>query len=100
MTRFVETDFDMWSNIHFGYVGGSTGLSRGTLQWGAKKFGGVDDAADRISINVGVSLWNRHGNDLRPGHLQSAITQAIPRYEAAQASDAELTFLQPWGDGI
>ena len=107
--------YDIWSNIHYGYVGIAGGLSESMLMDGAgveqigsdtkrwledrEKYPGphltaslsdglraFDDIADRVAISIGVKLANRH-----PG---GGVT--------AQIIMAEVLAVAPenWGDGV
>jgi len=106
--------YDIWSNVHYGYVGMAGGLSEGILLDGAgveqiasdsirkvqkwKERPGPhrsadiegmrawDDVADRTSISIGVKLYRLHPN--------GGIT--------AQMVMNEVLAVQPagWGDGI
>lgn len=66
-----EYYFDVWSNIHFGYVGRAAGISRDTLLSGASAEQGVQDLVrlkwpsgdapqDRAAIIVGCDLFDNH----------------------------------------
>lgn len=106
--------YDIWSNIHFGYVGRAGGLSESALadgagleqiasesvrkiinwkkrQWpdaaeGVDGLRAYDDDQDRISIDIGIKLFAEHPN--------GGIT--------AQMIMAEVLAVKPqdWGDGV
>lgn len=90
--------YDMWSNIHYGYVGSSVDLPASTLRL-ANRREGIYDAADRVSVDIGISLWEKHGQELQPKHIQTAILRAVPEYVEARLHERS-RFLMPWGDGI
>ncbi len=96
-----ELYYDLWSNIHFGYVGRAAGFPRDVLQAGAgnEPGAGRNDQADVISVDIGVQLWDKHGADLKPEDIHRAILDHIDDYEAAMNEDPELRFLRPWGNG-
>ncbi|PWK31742.1 polymorphic toxin type 44 domain-containing protein, partial [Pseudomonas sp. OV226] len=112
--------YDIWSNIHYGYVGRAGGLSESVLSDGAgaeqivsdserklRELVGLnsgkkplpgphrsadvdglrawDDAPDRISISIGIKLYNQHPN--------GGITAKMVMDEVLAVSPEE------WGDG-
>ncbi|MEP6519501.1 polymorphic toxin type 44 domain-containing protein, partial [Microcoleus vaginatus] len=68
-----EFYYDIWSNIHYGYVGKAAGFSDGYLQFGA----GLNDlwetqqlnGPDKNAVNLGIELWNETGGN--PNNLTS-----------------------------
>jgi uncharacterized protein YraI len=57
----AAVNFDVWSNIHYGYVGTVLGISRGSLQTFADAGrwvpgAGRNDAGDRLAVDIGVDL--------------------------------------------
>lgn len=109
-----EYFYDIWSNIHYGYVGIAGGLSEEWLLDGAglEQIGSdlwrkiwspierpgphtsadidglraYDDVADRVSINIGIKLKRHHPN--------GGITAKIIMDEVLAVNPAD------WGDGI
>jgi hypothetical protein len=86
----------VWSNIHFGYVGASVGFPEALLQFGAdlgRRYpvlsGVVGDngPADVVSIDIGYSLWEEHGENLTVAQLVSAVRAGQPRYQGALILD-------------
>ncbi|KAA5839222.1 hypothetical protein F2A38_20365 [Pseudomonas chlororaphis] len=112
--------YDIWSNIHYGYVGMAGGLTEGVLldgagieqivsdqlrRWGEQIFvakedqrlkgphatEGVegmrawDDVPDRISISIGMKLYNKYPNGGITAHTIMAEVLAVTPEE--------------WGDG-
>lgn len=59
--------FDVWSNIHYGYVGLSVGFSEGILDKGASQeqsnagTGDADPIDDVTAIHIGYALYKRFG---------------------------------------
>jgi hypothetical protein len=69
-------NFDVWSNIHYGYVGTLLGLSSIALQTAANGFpgSGLNDDGDRLTIDIGIQLAHK----IAPGDLsQEAIDSAV-----------------------
>ncbi|MGB2572541.1 fibronectin type III domain-containing protein [Micromonospora citrea] len=67
-----EVYYDVWSNIHYGYVGRRAKFTEWELQTGAAPVG-VQDDGDVRSIGIGASLWNSHGYGLSRQNIDSAI---------------------------
>ena len=87
-----EYYYDIWSNIHYGYVGTAAGFSRETLQNGAASgvpFAGVNDRGDRISVDIGVDLWEKYGTALTEADLHQAILNSTNELLKATEADPE-----------
>jgi len=95
----IEYYFDIWSNIHYGYVGAAAGFSQDTLLDGAgaaqwlsetyKKFRGegpgsqeapgiaglrrFDDPSDQSAIKGGIRLWETYDLALTPAKIVHAL---------------------------
>jgi len=87
--------FDIWSNIHYGYVGVASGFSESELinGAGAEQIGSVlysggqpssspnsptwlsswDEPSDTASIQIGSTLWNNYGLNVTPADLYLAV---------------------------
>lgn len=109
----VDYFYDIWSNIHYGYVGRFAGLSEAVLldgagleqiasdsirkvqKWGERKgprrsaeIDGLrawDDIGDRVSISIGVKLYEQHPNGGITAKMLMDEVLALPR--------------SSWGDG-
>jgi Bacterial toxin 44 len=72
-----EWFFDIWSNIHYGYVGASVGFSESTLLTGANAgefFGaGGNDPVDDAMAKIGFRMWQRHGADIGEHQIASEV---------------------------
>jgi hypothetical protein len=70
-----EWYYDIWSNIHYGFVGRAAGFSAWELQTGAKMGGaaGTNDGVDEITVQIGVDLWDSYGNNLTKQQLHQKI---------------------------
>jgi hypothetical protein len=93
-----EIYYDIWSNIHYGYVGSSIGISTETLQFFpnmelyvptilkaiTRKVFGQSDAGDAISIDIGISLWQKYKFGLSKEELHNEILTNIPAYFNSQ----------------
>ena len=68
--------YDVWSNIHYGYVGRAAGWSRSDLITGShiSEGAGHTDAGDDLSINIGMDLYEQYGaTGLTTARLDAAI---------------------------
>lgn len=75
--------YDVWSNIHYGYVGVEAGFTPGELRGGADAADlvGQDrkDPGDDVAVRIGIELRQQYPPDqLRPEY----IDQAIERHRA------------------
>jgi RHS repeat-associated protein len=90
--------FDIWSNIHYGYVGRASGFSQPELTGGAgieqigselytgrlpHRFPGADnwaaswdDPSDNEAIQIGIHLWDLYGLTVRPADIYLAVLEA------------------------
>ncbi len=87
--------FDIWSNIHYGYVGRASGFSQPELTGGAgiEQIGSDvyhgnmphrsgeadnwasswDDPSDNAAILIGAQLWDQYGLAVTPADLYLAV---------------------------
>jgi hypothetical protein len=75
--------FDVWSNIHYGYVGLSVGFDETTLRAGShlaqlltQGTEGFDTKDDATAINIGFALYKEFGKDaacLTPEAVLTAV---------------------------
>ncbi|MEV0649068.1 polymorphic toxin type 44 domain-containing protein [Phytomonospora sp. NPDC050363] len=84
--------YDVWSNIHYGYVGRHAGFSEQGLLDSANATwlpgtGGQIDAADDVAIRLGYDLYNRYPPDqITPALVRQTVIDAWPKFEAATAA--------------
>ena len=87
---FHEYFYDIWSNIHYGYVGARCGFDERTLQEGAASGlpgAGGNDEGDVISVKIGIELWRSAGAALSADQLRRAILAQTANYQAARARE-------------
>lgn len=87
---FHEFYYDIWSNIHFGFVGTRCGFDEKTLQEGAASGfpgAGGNDEGDVLSTRIGVELWKNKGLSLTASDLLAAILARTSDYVAARAKE-------------
>jgi putative RNase toxin 44 of polymorphic toxin system len=89
--------YDIWSNIHYGYVGRAAGFSAKELivaqNLNSKKTGErlplLQKRADELKIKIGFGLYRRYPSQrggaapaaLTPPRIQKAIVAALPRLQ-------------------
>jgi len=94
--RYDKTDYfyDIWSNIHYGYVGSAAGFDESTLLDGAglEQIGtdvlrgrmprstpgvdglrGFDDSSDRTSISMGIEFYSLVPSHVSPKELVATV---------------------------
>jgi hypothetical protein len=83
-----EYYYDIWSNIHYGYVGRAAGIAGSTLQWGAARGGaaGKNDPMDVATIDLGILLWERYGLHLTQKAMHNEILLHMAHWQKIQAS--------------
>ncbi|WP_329531109.1 polymorphic toxin type 44 domain-containing protein [Streptomyces sp. NBC_01450] len=78
--------YDMWSNVHYGYVGRVAGFDARTLIKGASVFDpilvGQDDAGDDMTMRAGIDLFEQHGLDLTREQFHAAVINTIEQMYA------------------
>jgi hypothetical protein len=85
-----EYYYDIWSNIHYGYVGAAAGFTDWMLQWGAARGGaaGTNDPVDVETIQIGIDLWNRYELNLTQQQLREEVLSRRQRILALQQTPA------------
>jgi len=72
-----EYNYDIWSNIHYGYVGRAVGFGGGILKFAHQLnipgITGGTDKSDVSSVNIGIKLWDDYGDKLTQEQLHIAI---------------------------
>ncbi|MFF2993178.1 polymorphic toxin type 44 domain-containing protein [Streptomyces sp. NPDC057950] len=60
--------YDIWSNVHYGYVGQAAGFDSDTLIEAASisdpVLVGEDDPGDHMTMRAGIDLFDQHSPDL------------------------------------
>ena len=72
--------FDIWSNIHYGYVGLSHGIPPTVLYQAQLMDGGNNSDADNLSVRLGFVLWVVHGRHLSAANVHNWIRIMMPAY--------------------
>lgn len=99
----VKYRYDVWSNVHYGYVGAAAGFSEAELidgagieqagtnlashtkptsSRGAPSFlSSWDEPSDTASIQLGVTLWQQYGLNVTPADFYLSILDNTPYLE-------------------
>lgn len=90
-----EIFYDIWSNIHYGYVGRAAGFSATELQSGAAMGGpaGANDPGDVLSVQIGIDLWENKKWEITKKDLAEFILANIPRYQEIQRENPSVIVL-------
>lgn len=90
--RGISLSYDIWSNIHYGFIGRAAGFDGEDLQKAAdlgreypslEPVFGKNYPGDVISVQIGIDLYDKYGVDgLTPERLQEAIINAVPQYQS------------------
>ncbi|GAA4904489.1 RHS repeat-associated core domain-containing protein [Streptomyces coeruleoprunus] len=88
--RNLRVYYDIWSNIHYGYVGRAAGIDPETLIEGASLgdsiLVGRNDPGDEITMQAGIDLWENYGYDLTREQFHEAVLSTVERLRI-QGSD-------------
>ncbi|MEY8041661.1 polymorphic toxin type 44 domain-containing protein [Saccharopolyspora cebuensis] len=79
-----SVSYDMWSNIHYGYVGAAAGFDAETLIQGASISEGAtgrDDAGDQVTMRAGIELYEKYGDDLTQEQFHQEMIKTIDKME-------------------
>nr|WP_244298071.1 polymorphic toxin type 44 domain-containing protein [Streptomyces griseoflavus] len=84
----ADVYYDVWSNVHYGYVGAASGLDQDLLEFGASPglnvpgmeslpLVGASDPGDEVTVRMGIDLWNKYGADLTQEQFHSEMLNMI-----------------------
>jgi hypothetical protein len=91
----VSLYYDIWSNIHYGYVGAAAGYNATVLAEGQKRIG-RSDAVDDLSVQIGIDLApSQPPGTMTPAVLQQAIDDHMFEYLSA-ALNSPSSQVQVW----
>lgn len=83
--------YDIYSNIHYGYIGAEAGIApevliqAANLNTGAT---GVNDPGDDIAMRAGIKLSQQHGDNITQAQVNETITDVINQIDTAQQNGA------------
>jgi hypothetical protein len=97
-----EWYYDIWSNIHYGFVGRAAGFTSQTLQdYAASGLPGAgkNDAGDVLSVQIGIDLWDEYQLTLTQDQLHEAIVSHLQDYLDIQEANPNIAVIIDWVDG-
>ncbi|OHU44670.1 polymorphic toxin type 44 domain-containing protein [Mycobacteroides chelonae] len=89
--------YDMWSNLHFGYVGKAAGLDDASLMAVPNiptPFIGGNDPADNMYVRAGIDMFNKYGPNMTFEQFNQGVGQLINQMATAQASGTQIDQLR------
>jgi hypothetical protein len=96
--RREQIIYDIWSNIHYGYVARAHGFPRKQVmdfpEWGEAE--GKNTPHDRLSIRIGMTLWADHKGNLLPSHVQKRILANMYKYRPMTNSAGKRVVRPGW----
>ncbi len=97
-----EWYYDIWSNIHYGFVGRAAGFTAQTLQdYAASGLPGAgkNDDGDVLSVQIGIDLWDEYQLTLTQEQLHEAIVSHLQDYLDIQQANPDIAVIIDWVDG-
>ncbi|MBS9535112.1 hypothetical protein KIH27_16105 [Mycobacterium sp. M1] len=79
--------YDMYSNIHYGFIGRAAGIPPSLLETAPNiqtPFTGVNDAADDIYVKAGISMFDRYGPNMTAAQFHTGLVDVINQLDVAQ----------------
>lgn len=79
--------YDIYSNIHYGYLGRVSGIPTDTLVWGATRGTaetGQNDDGDLITMRGGAALFDKYGPNMTAEQFHTGLTDIINQLDAAK----------------
>ena len=97
-----EFFYDIWSNVHYGFVGSSAGFDSDTLHKYASASwigAGKEDKGDYLSVQIGIDLWNNYQLGLAPANVSDEILSRLQEYLEIQEDYPGVLVVIGWQDG-
>lgn len=79
--------YDIYSNIHYGYLGRVSGIPTDTLVWGATRGTaetGQKDDGDLITMRGGAALFDKYGPNMTAEQIHAGLTDIINQLDTAK----------------
>ncbi|MEX3755792.1 polymorphic toxin type 44 domain-containing protein [Mycobacteroides abscessus] len=89
--------YDMWSNLHFGYIGKAAGIDDGALMAVPNiptPFTGGNDVTDDMYVRAGIDMFNKYGTNMTFEQFGQGVNQLIDQLAAAQQSGTQIDQLR------
>ncbi|MGW5420927.1 ricin-type beta-trefoil lectin domain protein [Streptomyces sp. NPDC003943] len=85
----VEAYYDVWSNVHYGFVGKAAGFSDSDLEGGASAsfpgaslvVGGTDEG-DRVTVRQGIEMFKKYGTGMTREQFHQGMLDTISAMRA------------------
>jgi RHS repeat-associated protein len=92
-----EAFYDVWSNVHYGFVGKQAGFSDQDLEDGASAsfpgasvFVGATDAGDRVSVRQGIEMFKAYGTGMTREQFHQGMLDTIAAMKATPGTDNQI----------
>ncbi len=81
--------YDIWSNIHYGYVGRAAGFDRSDLDQGAQVpiIAGKTDPGDIYTVKVGMDIYDKYGPNITEQQFRQEVEKALDEMERKKIGD-------------
>lgn len=89
--------YDMWSNLHFGYIGKAAGLDETSLMAVPNiptPATGGNDVTDDMYVRAGIDMFNQYGPNMTFEQFNQSVGQLIDQLVAAQQSGTQIDQLR------
>lgn len=96
-TRGRAVYYDIYSNIHYGYIGRAAGFDESTLILaanGGTAATGANDSGDDISMKIGAQLYDQYGPNMTRQQLHEGINRAMQELERIQLQNPDVDITQ------
>lgn len=86
--------YDIYSNVHYGYVARAIGYPRSMIEV-APTLGtgdtGVTDVGDLITVAAGIDMFEKYGTDMTEAQFNQALGETIEKLAAAKKSGEDVS---------
>lgn len=88
-----EVLYDIYSNIHYGYIGREAGFPTDTLIWGSSlntAATGTNDAGDIIAMRGGAALYEKYGPNMTAAQFHTGLIDIVNQLDAAKRAGQDV----------
>ncbi|RIT26295.1 hypothetical protein D2E76_28255, partial [Mycobacteroides abscessus] len=86
--------YDIYSNVHYGYVARAIGYPRSMIEV-APTLGtgdtGVTDVGDLITVAAGIDMFEKYGADMTEAQFNQALGEAIEKLASAKRAGEDVS---------
>ncbi|MBF6129833.1 polymorphic toxin type 44 domain-containing protein [Nocardia brasiliensis] len=81
-----QVHYDIYSNLHYGYVGRAAGIDGNLLVSAAAGGGaaGQHDQGDEITMRAGIELYEKYGPNMTRDQFRQAVVETVDKLETTQ----------------